>query len=116
MREIKFRAWDKHNKRMLEWMYPVDCWMRWLNGEDNEVEIMQFTGLLDKNGKEIYDGDIVITTRDIESGGNHKKPKLVHWQPHTCGFNIRNTYINKNGYYYEIIGNIFENKDLLSNK
>lgn len=66
MREIKFRAWDKINK---EWnntfLFDKDGKI-FASGRDYEdgintfnLELMQFTGLLDKNGKEIYEGDIV---------------------------------------------------------
>lgn len=69
MREIKFRAWDKEKKRMLEWdkykeeicqAIPVDCGDEWTE----RCIVMQFTGLTDKNDKEIYEGDIVKTLKD----------------------------------------------------
>ena len=73
MREIKFRAWDKDKKRMLYAGIHDRNWyatpandeggchtVRSKMPEDRAcLEIMQFTGLKDKNGKEIYEGDIV---------------------------------------------------------
>jgi len=60
-REIKFRAWIKNNKRMercieINPFYIGDCdRFHW---KHEEVELMQYTGLKDKNDKEIYEGDI----------------------------------------------------------
>jgi len=62
MREIKFRAWDKHSKMWIG--IPIrregknKIFTRIIQETPN-IEIMQFTGLKDKNGKEIFEGDIV---------------------------------------------------------
>lgn len=100
-REIKFRAWDFVNKEMIDWegitshsdtMYSVLV-------ERLRCDVMQYTGLKDKNGTEIYEGDV------INSKGN-----IVEFS-FGC-FNIngdRPVYATN----CEVIGNIYENNELL---
>lgn len=65
MREIKFRAWLKETKEMIP-VYQIDFDNGIINSEsawrmESEYILEQFTGLLDKNGVEIFEGDIVLT-------------------------------------------------------
>lgn len=120
MREIKFRAWDKKNKVMLLGSgRPTDSFLICSGGKgistqgDGEFELMQYTGLKDKNGKEIYEGD-VVKTKD----GTFK----VYWNKYVWAFNSPDQYIPFSSYDWEsfeemnleVIGNIYENSELIS--
>lgn len=108
MREIKFRAWLNMQEEMLyaniygagELFAGRDC------------EIMQYTGLKDKNGKEIYEGDILrrwINSRGTTYPSNSKIHMiLVSWNKNS--YNIKPILMDR----LEIIGNIHENAELLS--
>lgn len=104
MREIKFRAWDKTLKRIWNWEELINLPM----GDFRRVlmDFQQFTGLLDKNGKEIYEGDAVIRYPEDVVSAN---AKIVKWiNKHSLnGWNIAQ------GKYWEIVGNIYENPELL---
>lgn len=107
MRQIKFRAWDTEEKIMRK------NWTDLNLPPNHGLELMQFTGLLDKNGKEIYEGDII---GDISLDGH---AGVVIY------FTERSRYViehpNKKRIYelfanceYEIIGNIYENPELIT--
>ncbi len=108
-RIIKFRVWDIKNK-----------YFRKYTGEDHvdineEFEnpnyiFLQFTSLLDRNGKEIFEGDIVQKYYDIKDIPHTKKlpPFIVIWNQQHCGFSIA----KGNNHFYEVIGNIYENPEL----
>ena len=145
-REIKFRGWDKYDKKMIYDLCQVDSFWHYYSysddtglhfgktgpngvGEDFENKyIMQYTGLKDKNGEKIYEGDIL--EEHTPSGFNYSvvkfgeinisifscKAKMCtcfyqdysnfndNWSEVTLGNNLKNI---------EVIGNIYENPELL---
>lgn len=111
-RPIKFRAWDNKNNVMRDWDYVRMNWtLNILNG-DSRTEIMQFTGLHDKNGKEIYEGDIV----HHYDGG---KPYEMKWNKTLASFRLGGFTVAvmddyKKGILFEVIGSIYENPELLA--
>lgn len=144
MREIKFRAWFPKAKRLLHFdevviddeydrlairLVDSDAVQRYghLAGESylpNEpFELMQYTGLKDKNGKEICEGDIVRLGGwwDACGSAGYEKPEvLVEWDNENCGFNPFANYDSDCGVRHfanecEVIGNIYENPELLGN-
>ena len=75
--------------------------------EDDEYTIMQCTGLKDKNGKLIYEGDIVKET--LTDFINEEYIKAVEWDKLNASYNLENLQNCER----EVIGNIYQNKDLL---
>lgn len=130
MREIKFRAWDKRYNEMIydaHKTYDYGCfcegsiYSQSFNDilEEVDCEVMQYTGLKDKNGKEIYEGDIIKYEVPCESG-SFIDYILVKWGKVEFSF-LKKTSNNKfyrttyQGLYKygEVIGNIYENPELL---
>ena len=135
-REIKFRAWDKRKKEMLifdlvevgeyigfEYNIPKNVFI--LDAYSNgEAELMQFTGLKDKNGKEIYEGDILNCHWDIDEGQIGEIVTYIT-KPEGHGATVGcfglvdkdgdfRTIDNGNIHFsYIVQGNIYENPELL---
>jgi uncharacterized phage protein (TIGR01671 family) len=118
MRPIKFRAWDKVNKT---WSPNISMvfnlsrnWASIL--DDDELELMQFTGLLDKNGKEIWEGSILKSTW-------RKNPfRIIFYDSAFRGIHGQNEPTEDfPGFVFtkfevadsEVIGDIHQNPDLL---
>jgi len=110
MRTIKFRAWNKEIKRMVNKLN--------LNFEQDDFHVlMQFTGLHDKNGKEIYEGDILNTWDEEDSDENEYKEikfKDGQWWWGNDGGNSCPLY-DIDTTRFEVIGNIYENPELIKN-
>jgi len=104
MREIKFRAWDLVAKKF----YYVDVWSFHILAENCD-DVQQFTGLHDKNGKEIYEGDILkIGYGYAEQADSYIVEDLRELYADT---QIDDSYCFITS--MKIIGNMYENPELL---
>ena len=125
-RAIKFRVWDTKLQKMMGWN-------PFIRFDDSDYVVQQFTGLLDSNNKEIYEGDIVKTdpnhftaifkaTKESEEYTEYTKGQ-VRWLNE--GFAVCQEYIGATRISeysdcdccpcgLEVIGNVFENPELLS--
>lgn len=132
MKKIKFRVWDKRDKRMY---YSPDFDIKFgrkgtkvalghtkrhggegaISPKTDDIKIMQFTGLKDKNNKEIYEGDIVEfgkTTDDNRILGE------IYWKDELAGFGFKLNRAVLMGMddlkpeNVEVVGNIYENPEL----
>lgn len=145
MREMKFRAWDKKRKKMIYYAPEVDpkncgdlvyCDMETLaiglNGQlylldecghwkdpkaiGEDYVIMQYTGLKDKNGKEIYEGDICKVGETVR-GENILA--MIYWDEKKAGFGFELNMVimlssdEIDPSKWEVIGNKHENPNLL---
>lgn len=130
MREIKFRAWDKNEEEMIEAEYLAGPYSSlilssegvlysehgpgdetWHESESDNYILMQYTGLKDKNGKKIYEGDILDfngypSEIRFEDGGYIFDNNI----PGQYGIEPFDSIAAKT---YTVIGNIYKNKEIL---
>ena len=137
MRQIKFRVWDSETPTMIP---PTDIDIRFINGSlvvyycserhyegggyiytssiPEEIKnpiLMQFTGLHDRNGVEIYESDILLSTNSSKH--------IVLFENSTWGVKDKldkigglNPFLNMNLHFWKVIGNIYEHPNLLINE
>lgn len=129
MKELKFRVWDKERETFLNnvfinsdgklYEFSKDTMfgtaISFLDSENKKI--LQYTGLHDKNGKEIFEGDI-IKIKD--------ETYRITWNGCFSSFDMTNIakakqykdlyILNKNFEKSEIVGNIYQNRELLENK
>jgi len=113
MREIKFRAWHKGNNEWVEVTKHFDIdgdGSMYLVSMLKPIVLMQWTGLLDKNGKAIFEGDIVKYEQPLQL--ENGEIGIWHGGNRVCR-DIRHLDFPEKPEYLKIIGNIYENKDLL---
>jgi len=139
-REIKFRAWDEDGRQMMTvhtWSNPtlvvldyrnmenpyfnkMACPQREIkNWKEKNIVLMQYTGLKDKNGKEIYEGDILgVKTKAIPylivKWDNDKSRFMTHGHNFSNKTNFRESMQKTKARKFEVIGNIYENPELLT--
>jgi len=124
LREIKFRFWDKKNKRMIyytleDMLSETDGGQTAINGNWDDVvylyklDNMEYTGLKDKNGKEIYEGDIVKWTIFSDE---YIGQVLYSGMAFTFFHPQKGHLYDINMATLKVIGNIYENSELLKER
>lgn len=150
MRELKFRAWDRVKHKMLYGVSPFNAHITDENepllsleySKHDDCEFMQYTGIKDKNGKDVYDGDVIYSSSYFKKKGGKRfvaqKPyrnpiAVIEWDDDSGAFS-ENQYENGEfqigGFLFEatgeweslkgteknvieVLGNIHENPELL---
>lgn len=114
MREIKFRAWSPKFKTMVFMsLLPTGDKTVQETYVYSETTLMQYTGLQDKNGKEIYEGDVVRVTDDVGNKDNIEMKWSSKRGNHMIGYWAGFSVLDRKSEEAEVIGNIYENPELL---
>ena len=124
MREIKFRAWDKDQKGWVKYSItdniPIFCHntTRWRADKKGErFTLCQYTGLKDKNNREIYEGDVIKAISFARWGGVAKysdENQAFIFDDLDKKYRGKSTvFMNQFDDGFEILGNIYENPKLL---
>lgn len=120
MKEIKFRAWDKNTKIMIPWDHLVKSRISFrtfrcalVSENSDNIELMQYTGLKDKNGIEIYEGDILF--HPLQG----KRKVFYPYSETVASYGLRNvdngmgSTLQDAHRVWEIIGNCYEKPEPL---
>lgn len=122
----RFRAWHNELGRMMSiknmWFQNSrieelelndavmnDC----ITAYPDEIELMQSTGLFDRNGKEIFEGDIVLVLDSPYTVFYDNEKGSYRLKPHDDRWNVDYMSNFSHGGNFEVVGNIYENKNLL---
>lgn len=128
MKQIKFRAWHKDGAYMMP-VEEIDFENKLINKSGvwrwfNELVLMQYTGLKDKNGVEIFEGDYVVGVQYLTTSPNvpfeikgvvrySERNTMFYIDDKNKGHDMFMQSLGSTPYILEVIGNIYENPDLL---
>lgn len=119
MREIKFREWDIINNQMIQHS-NLSIGLKNINKKNSQFIYMQFTGICDQSGREIYEGDIIYWVS--QNSGIERMGNVIFKSLGSVGYYIS---VNKEGNFelnsfesmgYQVIGNIYENSEAWEQK
>jgi uncharacterized phage protein (TIGR01671 family) len=114
MRITKYRVWDEVGKRLYPWKIDISNYLKLDGTTENNFTLQQYTGLKDKKLNDIYEGDILKIEFHPLSG---EKPLFYPVEFVDGSFCIKcnpcDGYASIYDGEYEVVGNIFENPELL---